>query len=357
MGICSHVYVKRFVCRYDKEVGVPYFSYKDFKGFKREEFSFNNSLGIEIHCFYYYYDNYKEDKIVMFCHGLGPGHVSYLAEIEALARHGYKVLALDYTGCGESEGDNMGSINAPARDIDELLDYLKLDKPVILVGHSLGGFSALKIASIRKEINKVVVFAPIILFKPMILAASKSKFITHFILKYERKVGKQYDAIDLTAYLKSTEDKIFFIQSEDDPMVPYETSLKIAEEANNPNIQTYVDTANYEFRKPRLSVRLSLFKDCFREIKPKNFVFAEHTFSLLNPNIWTVSIIYAIIMKHSARYYFFVDFKIVILSDSHIGTTFDGDGFYKHMGALFVDSKPRKVGDKEYMENVYLHNF
>ena len=238
MGFISKTYIKNFVCRYDKEVGVPYFSYKDFKGFKREEFSFNNSLGIEIHCFYYYYDNYKEDKIVMFCHGLGPGHVSYLAEIEALARHGYKVLALDYTGCGESEGDNMGSINAPARDIDELLDYLKLDKPVILVGHSLGGFSALKIASIRKEINKVVVFAPIILFKPMILAASKSKFITHFILKYERKVGKQYDAIDLTAYLKSTEDKIFFIQSEDDPMVPYETSLKIAEEANNPNIQT-----------------------------------------------------------------------------------------------------------------------
>ena len=238
MGFISKTYIKNFVCRYDKEVGVPYFSYKDFKGFKREEFSFNNSIGIEIHCFYYYYDNYKEDKIVMFCHGLGPGHVSYLAEIEALARHGYKVLALDYTGCGESEGDNMGSINAPARDIDELLDYLKLDKPVILVGHSLGGFSALKIASIRKEINKVVVFAPIILFKPMILAASKSKFITHFILKYERKVGKQYDAIDLTAYLKSTEDKIFFIQSEDDPMVPYETSLKIAEEANNPNIQT-----------------------------------------------------------------------------------------------------------------------
>lgn len=238
MGFISKTYIKNFVCRYDKEVGVPYFSYKDFKGFKREEFSFNNSLGIEIHCFYYYYDNYKEDKIVMFCHGLGPGHVSYLAEIEALARHGYKVLALDYTGCGESKGDNMGSINAPARDIDELLDYLKLDKPVILVGHSLGGFSALKIASLRKEINKVVVFAPIILFKPMILAASKSKFITHFILKYERKVGKQYDAIDLPAYLKSTEDKIFFVQSEDDPMVPYETSLKIAEEANNSNIQT-----------------------------------------------------------------------------------------------------------------------
>ena len=82
----------------------------------------------------------------------------------------------------------------------------------------------------------------------------------------------------------------------------------------NPNIQTYVDTANYEFRKPRLSARLDLFKNCFTELKTKNFVFAEHTFSLLNPNIWALLIIFAVILKHSYRYYFFVDFKIVMLT-------------------------------------------
>ena len=82
----------------------------------------------------------------------------------------------------------------------------------------------------------------------------------------------------------------------------------------NPNIQTYVDTAGYEFRKPRLSARLELFKNCFSQIRTKNFVFIEHTFSLLNPNIWLVLLIYAIVMKHSYRYYFFVDFKIVLLT-------------------------------------------
>lgn len=82
----------------------------------------------------------------------------------------------------------------------------------------------------------------------------------------------------------------------------------------NPNIQTYVDTANYEFRKPRLSARLDLFKNCFTQIWSNNFVFAEHTFSLLNPNIWMILIIYAVIMKHAYRYYFFVDFKIVLFT-------------------------------------------
>ena len=82
----------------------------------------------------------------------------------------------------------------------------------------------------------------------------------------------------------------------------------------NPNIMTYVDTANYEFKRPRLSVRLDLFKNCFTQIFKKNFVFAEHTFSLVNPNIWLLLIIYAVVMKHSYRYYFFVDFKFVLLS-------------------------------------------
>lgn len=82
----------------------------------------------------------------------------------------------------------------------------------------------------------------------------------------------------------------------------------------NPNIQTYVDTASYEFKRPRFSIRLELFKNCFSQIWAKNFVFAEHTFSLLNPNIWAIVLIYAVIMKHSYRYYFFMDFKIVLLT-------------------------------------------
>ena len=237
MGIISHVYIKKFVCRYDKEVGVPYHSYLDFKGLKQESYTFNNSKGIEIHYFYYYYDNYQEDKIVLFCHGLGPGHVSYLAEIEQLAKRGFKVLTLDYTGCGESKGKYLGSLNAPTRDVMDLLTHLKLDKPLAIVGHSLGGFTALKVDSLRKRGDRVVVLAPILLTKPMILNASKSKFITYWILKYERKVEKEYDSIDLTQYLSNTTDDILFIQSTDDPMVPYETSLKIAEETNNPHIE------------------------------------------------------------------------------------------------------------------------
>ena len=238
MGIVSKVYIEKFVCRYDKEIGVPYYTYTDFKGLKQEAYTFNNSKGIEIHYFFYYYDNYKEDKIILFLPGLGPGHASYMAEINTLAKRGYKVLTLDYTGCGESKGPYLGSLNTPTRDTIDLLNLLSLDKQLIVMGHSLGGFTALKVAALKKEINKVVVMSPIVTIRPMIFNASKSKFITHFVLKYERKVEKEYDKIDLPKYLGTTEDNILFIQSTDDPMVPYETSLKVAEETHNPHIQT-----------------------------------------------------------------------------------------------------------------------
>ena len=82
----------------------------------------------------------------------------------------------------------------------------------------------------------------------------------------------------------------------------------------NPNIQTIVDSANYEFKKPRFSARLNLFRNGILQIFSKNFVFNEHVLSLIYPNIWTLLIIYAIVLKHSYSSYFFLDFKFVLFT-------------------------------------------
>ena len=238
MSIISHQYKKQFVCRYDKEVGIPYYSYSDFKGLKQEAYSFVNSINIEIKYFFYYYDNYRTDKIVLFLHGLGPGHTAYLAEIEFLAKAGYKVLTLDYMGCEESQGKNMRSLNEPTRDVNDLLDYLKLDKPIVVVGHSLGGYTALNIINIRKEISKAVIISGFLSIESLMKVFVKSKFIYNGVIKYEKKMEPDYFQINNLEYLKTTKDKIFFIQSDDDPMVPYSIALKEVEQIDNPNIKT-----------------------------------------------------------------------------------------------------------------------
>ena len=237
MGIISRRYIKDFVCRYDKEAGIPYYSPSDFDGLKQESFSFKNSKRIEIHSFYYYYDGFKDDVILLFCPGLGPGHTAYLAEIEQLAKRGYKVLTLDYTGCDSSEGECLGSMNMPILDTMDLLDYLKLDKPVIVIGHSLGGYTALSIANLRKDIHKAIIISGFLSLESLIGNSVKSKFIINRIMKYESKTVPQYSKIDNMSYLKNSEDKLLFIHSIDDPMVPYDISLKLVEPISNPNIE------------------------------------------------------------------------------------------------------------------------
>lgn len=82
----------------------------------------------------------------------------------------------------------------------------------------------------------------------------------------------------------------------------------------NPNIQTFVNEDEFIFRRPRISQRCKLFFNCFKKLWTTNFVFTEHVFSLINPNLWVLGIIYLGLMKHSYKYYFFVDFKYVLFS-------------------------------------------
>ena len=82
----------------------------------------------------------------------------------------------------------------------------------------------------------------------------------------------------------------------------------------NPNIQTLVHPANYIFRKPKISYRLDLFKNCIPQMFSTNFVFTEHICSMIYPNIWLLLIIYAGLFKHSFSYHFMVDVKVVTLT-------------------------------------------
>ena len=238
MGLVVNQYIKNLVGRYNKEVGIPYYSFSDFKGLKQEAKTFTNSRGVEIHYFFYYYDNFIKDKVVLFCPGIGPGHTSYLREIELLAKHGYKVLTLDYTGCGESKGKILGSLNMATFDVVELLNLMNFKEEVVMIGHSLGGYTSLNLVHLRDEIKKAVIMSGFVSIKSLMLELLHSKFITNRILKYEQKTVPEYFGLNNEEYLKTTKDKLFVIQSEDDTLVPYKVALKVAEDVNNPSIKT-----------------------------------------------------------------------------------------------------------------------
>lgn len=236
MGIALKMYKQGFIQRFDKDGIIPYLSNEDFEGLNFFKGTFKNSIGLNISYFAYYYDNYKKDKYVLFCPGIGPGHTQYTREIEKLASCGYFVLTLDYTGCSESEGESLLSVNAPTRDVNDLLcltkngklenfSFLK-DMEIVVVGHSLGAYTALNTINIQPFIKKAVIISG------FIDVISEMKGLSHIYLsilfsdvkRYERKTNKEYSNIKNMKYLKETNDDILFIHSMDDSLVPYKTS-------------------------------------------------------------------------------------------------------------------------------------
>ncbi len=84
-----------------------------------------------------------------------PGYMSDMRGSKALAlaawaaARGQACLRLDYSGCGASGGDFAdGSISRWTADVAAVLDHLGIDHPIV-VGSSMGGWIALRLALAR----------------------------------------------------------------------------------------------------------------------------------------------------------------------------------------------------------------
>ena len=266
MSFLIDKYKEAFIHRYDKDGIIPYLSHLDFLPLEMNKNSFVSSRGVKISYFIYHYQNFKKDKVVLFCPGIGPGHTAYMREINSLCLKGYKVISLDYMGTGESEGDSLYSLNEPTRDVNDLLNHLKLKEEVILMGHSLGGYTSLNIINIRDDIKKAVIISGFLSIKLLLKGYIKLNPLVKKIARYEESLDDLYGKIDNLAYLKSTTDKIMYIHSKDDNNVLFKYGLGLLENINNPNITKVI--VDNKLHNPTYTVEA---------IKYMNDAFASYT--------------------------------------------------------------------------------
>ncbi len=85
----------------------------------------------------------KGQRTLVFVHGAGGSHLSWPPQLRRLA--GANTYAPDLPGHGQSEGQGRTSISAYADFVAAFLETLGLEK-VTLVGHSMGGATALDFA-------------------------------------------------------------------------------------------------------------------------------------------------------------------------------------------------------------------
>ena len=268
MGPIARKYREQLLCRYDKDGYTPYLSASDYPGLSCEEGVFENTAGVAVAYFRYRYENYDPEKLVVFCHGLGAGHTAYLAEIEYLCKNGLQVLTLDYTGCDKSGGDGMISVNRPTRDVIELIDYLSPSEELSVVGHSLGGYTALNVIRMVDKIKRGVIISGFLFSKQMLGHFIKNRLIHYLVERVERKNDPAIARADNAKYLKHTTDRLLFIASEDDPMVPYSIGAGLAQTLGNDKLEFLIEQ-NKKHNPTYTAEALAFMQESFGEFAKK----------------------------------------------------------------------------------------
>ena len=183
------VYNAVFGTRHDKNSLLKYFDNNDFS-LNVDEVTIPRKRGA-LRGFIYYPKNEKNGKLIVFCHGMGPGHIAYTTEIAYFCNSGFTVLALDSTGCNLSEGKTIVGMYEGVRTAIAAIDFARTDSrlsdmPVYLVGHSWGGYSALCACAQRKVNAVVAISAPVSLVKIMYnnAAARMPKFFAMLLCPF-----------------------------------------------------------------------------------------------------------------------------------------------------------------------------
>ena len=175
---------------------------------------------------FYCYDEIIPGRLVVFDHGFGGGHRSYMKEIEMLCRHGYLVYTYDHTGCMESGGENARGLSQSLRDLNDALNALKAapgfrELDISVMGHSWGSFACMNIAALHPEVTHIVALSGFVSVEEMI-----GQFFSGILKGYrkpclhiEREQNPKFVDYNAVETLKGTGVPVLLVYSYNDKLV------------------------------------------------------------------------------------------------------------------------------------------
>lgn len=200
-----------------------YFSAEDFPGLQKESYPFRSSKGHRLQGYLYHYDHPQEGRLIVFDHGFGGGHRSYMKEIEKLCKHGFLVFAYDHTGCMESEGVNSNGMAQSLCDLNDCITTLKKDerfvgKDISVIGHSWGGFSALNISAFHPDLSHIVALSGFVSVELLVNSCFGGllKGYRKAVMQVEQSANPDFVGCQAVESLSKTKAKVLLIYSDND---------------------------------------------------------------------------------------------------------------------------------------------
>ena len=264
------LYKNGLFTRQERHGAVFFFTPKDFDGLKCEPYSFSSSSGHTLSGYFYSYADPIKDRLIVFDHGMGAGHLAYMKEIELLARHGYLVFSYDHTGCAESGGKGTNGFTQSLHDLDDCITALKSDErykglDISVVGHSWGAFSTMNIAALHPEISRIVAIAGFIAVE-QILKQNFSGIMRGYakpLYELEKQTNPKHYSHNAVQTLKNAKTKALLIYSDDDPLVKKEYHYDVLKEELKDCDNVQIMLVNGKAHNPNYTAEAVRIKDEF----------------------------------------------------------------------------------------------
>lgn len=236
-------------------------SIEDFDGLMREKYTFASNKNQELVGYKYYKEDTNPKGLVIVVHGLGAGHNLYMNVADYFTSNGYAVFAYDGTGNDESAGDSAKGLPQGIIDLDYAINFVKgnddfKDLPIMLFGHSMGGYSVGSILNLHQDISAIAMISAFnksnTLFCDFIKGSlgSVGNIFLPYVSLYEKIKFGSYSSYSCMAGFENTETGVIIIHSKDDNVILYENNFSLFKEnyENNPRFEFIdFDTKGHEF--------------------------------------------------------------------------------------------------------------
>ena len=237
-GLSAMIYEDNFGDRYETYAPMAR-SVDEFDGLNVKRYTFSSDQGQNLVGYKYYKTLENTKGVIVISHGLGGGgHNSYMDVADFFTSNGYVVFAYDATGNDESEGSSVKGLPQGLIDLDYAIQFVKQTSdfdnlPIMLFGHSWGGYSVGSVLNLHPDVKAVVIVAgfnksmDIIEEEGKKIAGDGVRVLLPYISLYERfKFGKHASYNCINGF-ENTEAGVMIIHSADDEMISQEKGFDV----------------------------------------------------------------------------------------------------------------------------------
>ena len=171
---------------------------------------------------------------------------------EHLAEAGYSAILVDTRGHGRSSGQWLGWGLQESRDLSQVIDALKIEGPMAVLGHSYGGATAIIWASREPRLRVALAMSPFASVRDCIddlpgVRTVIPHWIRQRIVDLAGRLG-HFDPDEASAKeaVKHSKTPMLIVHGNKDPLVPYQESEAIAAAAPDHIKLVILDGQNHE---------------------------------------------------------------------------------------------------------------